>query len=108
MTQKNGLCGEIYQGVFATPSPRLCPHMAPWSLTVGHCGGFLQPTVVLLETTESPAQQRGNQQGLELHRALPLNELRITFCKLLAGWVYFSLFLRWAIIWQVTGSVSKT
>lgn len=68
------------------------PTRAPWSLTVDHRGGLLQPTAVLLETTESPAQQRGNQQGLELHRALPSDELRITFCKLLAGRAYFSLF----------------
>lgn len=46
---------------------------------------------MLLETTESPAQQRGNQQDLQLHRALPSDGLRITFYKLLAGWVYFSL-----------------
>lgn len=85
------------------------PHQGlPWSLTAGHRAGLLQPPVVLLDTTESPAQRRGNQQGLELHRALPPAELRIAFCKLLAGWVYFSLFLRWAIIWQVTGSVNKT
>lgn len=47
-------------------------------------------TAVLLETTESPAQQRGNQQGLELRRALPSDEPRIIFCKLLAGCISFS------------------
>lgn len=48
VTQKDGLCSEIYQEVFATPSPRAACVLtrAPGSLAVGPCGGLLQPTVV--------------------------------------------------------------
>lgn len=76
-----------------SPSTACVPAGAPWSLTIGHCGKGCRlplPTAMLLETIESPAQQRGNRQGLKLHRALPSDEPRIIFCKLPAGCISFS------------------
>lgn len=95
VTQKDGLRSEIYRGAFGSTSPKAAsiPTRALWSLTIGHCGkgcGLPLLTAVLPETTESPAQQRGNEQGLELRRALPSDEPRIIFCKLLAGCISLS------------------